>query len=106
MEPKNKKNRQPASGQDVLWGAYKPDIRRSYPDPPVRGHVCQGRNGKEFHPDPGQLDKRHRVGYDARDWITDRSYDRVVELMREEADSAIRDMKAGIDRLQRFIDRN
>ena len=105
MAPKNKKT-QGAGGPNPVWGAYKPDIRRTYPDPPVRGHVVQGRNGKEFRPEPGQLDRRHRVGYGIGDWIVHESYDHVVELMREEADKAIQDLKAGIDRLQRFIDRN
>ena len=89
-----------------VWGAYKPDIMRSYPDPPVRGRIVDGRFGKEFRPDPGQLDRRRKPRYDLRDWITGTSYDHVVEIMRETADEAIKEMKAGIDRLERFIDRN
>lgn len=100
------KNETKNDAKKALWGAYKPDIARSYPDPPVRGRVTAGRDGKEFRPDPGQVDRRHRVDYGIRNWIVHESYERVIELMREEADAAIRDLRAGIDRLQRFIDRN
>ncbi len=96
--------RQQAAGQAV-WGAYKPDIMRSYPDPPVRGRIVDGRFGKEFRPDPGQ-DCRRKPDYAVRNWITGTSYDTVVEIMRETADEAIKELRAGIDRLQRFIDRN
>lgn len=95
----------PDSGP-VVWGAYRPDIFRSYPDPPVRGRIVNGKFGKEFRPDPGQLDSRHKVNYNIKDWITGTSYDNVVEIMRETADEAIKALKAGIDRLERFIDKN
>lgn len=89
-----------------VWGAYIPDIKRAYPDPPVRGKIVQGKRGKEFRPDPGQVDRRHRTGYALEDWITGTSYDMVLQRTREEADEAIKELRAGIDRLQRFIDRN
>lgn len=109
MPEKNKQKKPMDKAQPktaAIWGAYKPDIFRSYPDPPVRGSIVNGRNGKEFHPEPGQIDKRHHVGYNIKDWITGTSYDTVIQVMRETADEAIKDLRAGIDRLQRFIDNN
>lgn len=100
------KTRQAKPKEKTVWGAYKPDIERSYPDPPVRGRIVDGRRGKEFRPDPDQIDRRHRVEYDIRYWITGTNYDLVVQAMREAADQAIQDMRAGIARLQRFIDNN
>lgn len=108
--PEKTRQKKPAKPQQqaprIVWGAYRPDIFRSYPDPPVRGRIVETRRGKEFHPEPAQLDRRHKINYDIKDWITGSSYDNVVEIMRETADEAIKQLKAGIDRLERFIDRN
>lgn len=88
------------------WGIYIPDIKKSYPNLPVRGRIVKGHHGLEFRPDPGQLDPRNHPGQALHDWITGESYDLVVQKAREEADLAIKDLQAGIDRLRRFIDNN
>lgn len=103
-EKKNQKNRPPR--EQSLWGAYIPDIQRSYPDMPVKGRVAKGRFGDEFRPDPDQPQPKHKRHPELRNWITGTSYDLVVQKMREEADAAIKELQNGIQRLQRFIDNN
>ena len=49
---------------------------------------------------------RHKQNQEIRYWITGDSYDMVVQKMREAADDAIKELKAGIQRLERFIDSN
>lgn len=95
--------KRPKPVNDAVWGSYIPDIMRSYPDMPVRGRIVDGKTGKEFRP----LEKmRGHKSPELKNWITGSSYDNVVEKMRETADQAIKDLKAGIARLERFIDNN
>lgn len=102
--------RRPAGRQTpkpvTTWGAYIPDIVRSYPDPPVRGNIMPGKYGKEFRPDRNAPKPKHQLDYALKNWITGPSYDTVVERMREEAYTAIQDKRAEIARLERFIDNN
>ena len=99
-------NRRLPDGARPTWGAYLPDIQRSYPDMPVRGHIIDGKYGKMFIPDPKEPKPRHKQNQEIRYWITSDSYDMVVQKMREAADDANKELKAGIQRLERFIDSN
>ncbi len=101
-----KENSQKARTQPQVWGAYVPDIVRSYPDPPIRGAIIENRGRKEFRPGRNEPKPKHRLDYGIRNWITSPSYDMVICRMRETADEAIKEKKAEIARLQRFIDNN
>lgn len=91
---------------EPVWGAYVPDIMRSYPDMPVRGRIVDGKYGKEFRPDGDQPRPRHARNARLGDWLTDRNYDNLIQKMRETADQGIKELKTGIARLERFIDDN
>lgn len=93
-------------GDNKIWGAYKPSIVSTYPDLPVKGRIVNTQRGREFRPDPRQVDRRHHVDHTIRNWITGSNYDLVVQAMRELADKTIQDMKSGIARLDRFIENN
>lgn len=104
-DPNRAKHQTPkAPDQNHVWGAYIPDIMRSYPDMPVRGVIKNGPHGDMFVPD--YEDNKHRKHPDIKNWITGTSYDLVIQKMRETADEAIKELRAGISRLERFIDDN
>lgn len=101
-----KNNKKLPNGARQTWGAYIPDIQRSYPDMPVRGYVTKGKYGPVFLPDTSTPKPKHNRNPELRHWITGDSYDLVVQKMRETADDTIKELKAGIQRLERFIDNN
>lgn len=101
-----KNNKRLPNGARPVWGAYIPDIQRSYPDMPVRGYVTKGKYSQVFLPDQSEPKPKHSRNPELRYWITGDSYDLVVQKMRETADDAIKELKAGIQRLERFIDNN
>lgn len=99
------KKQPPGKSQtNQIWGAYIPDIMRSYPGTPVRGIIKNGPHGPMFVPD--QDNAKHKRHPDVTNWITGTSYDLVIQKMRETADDAIKELRAGIARLERFIDDN
>lgn len=99
-------NRNAMNGKRAIWGAYIPDIQRSYPDMPIRGYITKGKYGQVFMPVESEPKPKHSRKMEIQYWITGDSYDLVVQKMRETADEAIKELKAGIQRLERFIDNN
>ena len=93
-------------GGSSVWGAYIPAVKGSYPDPPIRGTVVDGKYGKEFRPAKGEPVPRGKFSAALRDWAVSVSYDQVVQIMREYADEAIRARQSEIARLERFIAEN